>query len=37
MISNGLINIEIFKRNEYIDIIIIDNGTGFKNKKRRIN
>ncbi len=30
----GLINIEIFKRNEYIDIIIIDNGTGFKNKKK---
>ena len=33
----GLINIEIFKRNEYIGIIIFDNGTGFKNKKRRIN
>ena len=30
----GLINIEIFKRNEYIGIIIIDNGTGFKNKKK---
>ena len=30
----GLINIEIFKRNEYIDIIIIDNGTGFRNKKK---
>ena len=30
----GLINIEIFKRNEYIDIIIFDNGTGFKNKKK---
>ena len=30
----GLISIEIFKRNEYIDIIIIDNGTGFKNKKK---
>ena len=30
----GLINIEIFKRNEYIDIIIIDNETGFKNKKK---
>ena len=30
----GLINIEIFKRNEYISIIIIDNGTGFKNKKK---
>ena len=30
----GLINIEIFKRNEYIGIIIFDNGTGFKNKKK---
>ena len=30
----GIINIEIFKRNEYIDILIIDNGTGFKNKKK---
>ena len=30
----GLINIEIFKRNEYIGIIISDNGTGFKNKKK---
>ena len=30
----GIINIEIFKRNEYIDVLITDNGTGFKNKKK---
>ena len=27
-------NRSIFKRNEYIGIIIFDNGTGFKNKKK---
>ena len=30
----GIINIEIFKRNEYISVLITDNGTGFKNKKK---
>ena len=30
----GIINIEIFKRNEYIDVLITDNGTGFKDKKK---
>ena len=30
----GLINIEIFKRNEYIGVLITDNGTGFKDKKK---